>query len=304
MSTAAIELNGVEKQLGKFHLGPLSLTVPRGAIYGLIGPNGAGKSTTLDLLIGLGRIDGGALRILGRDPVVDEVEIKRRAAYVSPDLSFGPLSTVGRAVRFMSGFYTDWDHERCARLQETFGVASGDRISALSFGTRMKLSLILALSRDAELLLLDEPTLGLDAIARRQLFEELLAFMRREDRTILISSHQLTDLERFADHAAIIDRGRLVVSGRMDQLIERYLQLRVRAHEALSHELPGVVIVRRDAGQALIVVDTTVTQPQTLIALGVEVLGEASLTLEDFFLSLAKDSVSQVASIDARRKVS
>jgi ABC-2 type transport system ATP-binding protein len=181
MSTPAIELNGLEYNLGQFHLGPLSLTVPRGAIYGLIGPNGAGKSTTMDLLIGLGKPGGGNIRMLGRDPNTDEVEIKRRTAYVSPDLSFGPYGTVARALRFMSSFYPDWDHERCARLQQEWGVQSTERLATLSFGARTKLSLIAALSRNAELLLLDEPTLGLDAIARRQLFAELLAFMQRED---------------------------------------------------------------------------------------------------------------------------
>jgi ABC-2 type transport system ATP-binding protein len=289
MSTAAIEITGIEKQLGKFHLGPLSLAVPRGAIYGLIGPNGAGKSTTIDLLMNMGQPDGGVIRLLDRDFDKDEVEIKRRVAYVSSDLSYGMWGTVRLALRFMSSVYPDWDHERCTRLQAEFDVPSDQRVAALSFGARMKLSLIVALSRDAELLLLDEPTLGLDPVARRKLFEELLRFMQREDRTILISSHQLTDLERFADHAAILNQGRLQVAGRIDQLVERYTQLRLRAHAALT-TLPGIFIVRRDNEHAIVLLDTTLTTPQALIALGVEILDNSPITLEDVFLALAKPS--------------
>ncbi len=294
MSTAAIELHDVQKRLGKFQLGPISLNVPRGTIYGLIGPNGAGKTTTLDLLMGMGQLDAGDIRILGRDPQKEEVEIKRRTAYVSPDLSYAAWGTVDRALNFVSGFYPDWDHERCARLQTELGVHSSERVAALSFGTRMKLSLIMALSRNAELLLLDEPTLGLDAIARRQLFEELLAFMRHEDRSIFISSHHIADLERFADHAAIVDRGRLLTSGRMDQLVERYVQLRVRRHPALA-KLSGVFVTKHDEEFALVLVDTSAIERAALPAAGIEVLGENSLTLEEIFLALVKPGDAPIA---------
>ena len=121
-----------------------------------------------------------------------------------------------RAIDFVSGFYPDWDAARCEELQFKFGLRRLERVDSLSFGARIKLALVLALSREPELLVLDEPTLGLDAIARRQLFAELLKFMNGEGRTILISSHQLTDLERFADHAAIVNQGRLLACGRMD----------------------------------------------------------------------------------------
>jgi len=288
MSTAAIELTGVEKRLGQFHLGPLSLTVPRGAIYGLIGPNGAGKSTTLDLLMGMGQPDGGVMRLLDRDPEKDEVEIKRRTAYVSPDLSYGLWGKVGSAIQFMSKIYPDWDHVRCARLQVAFDVPSDQRVAALSFGARVKLTLIMALSRNVELLLLDEPTLGLDPVARRRLFEELLALMQDEERTIVISSHQLSDLERFADHVAILDEGRLRTSGRMDQMVERFKQLRVRSTPALSGPLPGIFILRRDSEFTAVVIDTTLTSPSALTSLGIEVLGDSPLTLEEVFVAISK----------------
>jgi ABC-2 type transport system ATP-binding protein len=215
MSASAIEFQDMQKSFGlAFSLGPLSLNVPRGSIYALIGPNGAGKSTALNMLMGMGEPNSGSIRVLGRDIRSEEVEIKRRTAYVSPDMDYRAWGTVGRAIDFVRGFYPDWNAARCEELQFMFGVHRDSRVDALSFGARMKLALLLALSRDAELLVLDEPTLGLDAIARRQLFAELLKFMTGDGRSILISSHQLTDLERFADHAAIVHQGRLLTSGR------------------------------------------------------------------------------------------
>ena len=171
MSASAIEFQDVLKSFElTFSLGPLSLNVPRGSIYALIGPNGAGKSTALNMLMGVGQPGLGNIRVLGLNLREDEVEIKRRTAYVSPDMDYRAWGTVGRAIDFVRGFYPDWNAARCEELQFTFGVHRDTRVEALSFGARMKLALVLALSRDAELLVLDEPTIGLDAIARRQLF--------------------------------------------------------------------------------------------------------------------------------------
>jgi ABC-2 type transport system ATP-binding protein len=286
MATAAIEIQNLEKQFGGFNLGPLSLSIPRGAIFGLIGPNGAGKTTMLELLIGMNQPDNGTLELLGRDLKTEEVEIKRRTAYVSPDLNYQAWGTVGRAIAFVSGFYPDWDQRRCERLQIDFGVHAEEKISTLSFGARIKLALVMALSRDAELLLLDEPTVGLDAVSRRQLFTELLAFMQKEDRTILISSHQISDLERFADHVAIIKQGKLLTAGRMDELVERYCQVHVRLSANTSPVGPGIRVIKRDGDRVQLLLDLSVTKREALVLPGIEVISETPLALEDLFLAL------------------
>jgi ABC-2 type transport system ATP-binding protein len=294
MSAFAIEFQDVHKSFGlAFSLGPLSLNVPCGSIYALIGPNGAGKSTALNMLMGMGEPALGKIKVLGRDVREDEVEIKRRTAYVSPDMDYRAWGTVGRAIDFVRGFYPDWDAARCEELQFTFGVHRDSRVDALSFGARMKFALVLALSRDAELLVLDEPTLGLDAIARRQLFSELLKFMARDGRTILISSHQLTDLERFADHAAIVNHGKLLTCGRMDQLVERYRQFDTRVARDTSLGIPGVSVIDRRADRARLLIDRDAAPLDALPALGVEVLAEVPLTLEDLFLALIKSADSR-----------
>jgi ABC-2 type transport system ATP-binding protein len=294
MSASAIEFQDVQKSFGlAFSLGPLSLTVPCGSIYALIGPNGAGKSTALNMLMGMGEPGLGNIRVLGRDMRKDEVEIKRRTAYVSPDMDYRAWGTVGRAIDFVRGFYPDWNAALCEELQFTFGVHRDSRVDALSFGSRMKLALVLALSRDAELLVLDEPTLGLDAIARRQLFAELLKFMARDGRTILISSHQLADLERFADHAAIMNRGRLLTSGRMDQLVERYRQFDARVVHDTPSSASGIFVIDRQGDRLRLLIDQDNAPIDALAVLGVELLAEVPLTLEDLFLALIKSANSR-----------
>jgi ABC-2 type transport system ATP-binding protein len=291
MTTPAIEIQNVQKHMGAFMLGPISLSVPRGAIFGLIGPNGAGKTTLLDLLMGMGQPGSGTIKLLGRDLKNDEVEIKRRTAYVSPDLNYQAWGTVGRAIAFVSGFYPDWDQARCERLQVELGVHPTEKVAALSFGARIKLSLIMALSRDAELLLLDEPTVGLDAVSRRQLFTELLALIQKEDRTIVISSHHLPDLERFTDHVAILHRGKVLTSGRMDELIDRYCQVHVRTARNFTL-LPGVQVLKRDTERSQLLVDLSVCSRESLARSRIEIIGETRLTLEELFLALVTSHTS------------
>ena len=297
MSKPAIELMNVQRRLGTFQLGPLSLRIPCGVVCGLIGANGAGKTSTLDLMMGMGVADAGSLRMLDMDPATNEVEIKRRTAYVGPDLSYQAWGRVGDAVAFVSGFYPDWNHERCTRLQTEFGLSAKQRITSLSFGERMKLSLLMALSREAQLLLLDEPTVGLDPVSRRQLFTELLAFMQQEDRTILISSHQLNDLERFADEVILLKQGRMIVHERMDHLAERYRHVVVRGTEPFNG-IPGFDVIRIENGHTELLVDLARAQIQTLRTLGHEVLRDSKLSLEELFLLLA--AIPSTASEPAR----
>lgn len=289
MNTPAIQLEGIRKHQGAFNLGPLDLVIPKGAVYGLVGPNGAGKTTTLDLLMGLGQPDTGRIRMLGLDLARDEVAVKRRVAYVGPDLNYQAWGRVGRTMDFFAGFYPDWDMGRADRLLADFGLDRAERLYTLSFGARTKLALVLALSRDAELLLLDEPTTGLDPIARRRLFEELLGYMRRADRTVVISSHQLGDLERFADHIGILHRGLLVAEGRMDVLVDRYAQWNVEL-QAQATALPSCLrVLSRDGRRARVMADLRAPQTQAARE-ALLVTGEAPMTLEEVFLGLVGEA--------------
>lgn len=285
--TAAIGLTGIHKSFGAgFALGPLDLQIPRGAIYALVGPNGAGKSTTLSLLMGAGRPDRGEIEILGLPWPRHEVQIKRRVGYVSPELDYGAWGSVGNAIDFVRGFYPDWDETYCEWLQMKLGVHRGEQIAALSFGGRIKLALILALSRQCDLLVLDEPTVGLDALSRRQVFTELLHFMEREDHTILISSHQLSDIERFADHLAVLNEGRLLTSGRVDQLVERYRLIDVRPVSGRLPRMHGTAVLQQEGERVRLLLDASITSPDALAERGLEVIASAPLTLEELFVAL------------------
>jgi len=289
-SMTAIALKNLERRLGKFTLGPLTLSVPRGSVLAFIGPNGAGKTTTLDLLMGLGSADGGSIEILGLMMPRDEVAIKLKTAYVTPDLNFVPWGNVGRALDFVSGFYPDWSETRCEKLLREFSIRRDERIATLSFGGRMKLSLVMALARDAELLLLDEPTVGLDVNARLALFGEILDFVKREDRTVVISSHQLSDLERLADHVAILDKGKLLVMDRMDALVERYLQLDARL--VTGGALPAldcVQLLEQDGARLRLLFDRKTASSHQLAQFGIEILSETPMTLEELFMALVAE---------------
>jgi ABC-2 type transport system ATP-binding protein len=132
----AIEIHGLRKHYSGFDLGPLDLDIPRGSIFGFVGPNGAGKSTTIDLMFGMGQPDAGSISMLGLDHQKDEIAIKKRSAYVSPELEFSNWGKIHKAIRFVRGFYPDtWDDAYCAKLLDTFQLDPSDRIGTLSFGS-------------------------------------------------------------------------------------------------------------------------------------------------------------------------
>jgi ABC-2 type transport system ATP-binding protein len=287
MMDNAVEFVGLVKRQGRFTLGPLSFAIPRGGIFGLVGPNGAGKTTALDLVAGLGRAESGSVCVHGLEVASHEVAVKRRLAYAGPETSYAAWRRVGRAIDFVSGFYSDWDQARCAALLETFALDLDRSIADLSFGERNKLSLVMALARDPELLILDEPTTGLDPEARRFLFADLLHRMQTDQRTIVIATHQLGELERFADRVALLDHGQLRLCADLGTLTERFLQLDVTLRPGASLPTqPGVRLIARSGDRARVLVDREQSREDWPTQLGAEPLAESELTLEELYLAL------------------
>jgi ABC-2 type transport system ATP-binding protein len=290
MNNNAIEIRGLIKNYPTFKLGPLDLTVPLGAIYGLIGPNGAGKTTTIDLIFGMGKNDGGEIRVLGLDHRANEVELKRRAAYVSPDLNFQVWGKVGRAIRFVRGFYPDWDDAYCAELMKAFHLSDTDKIATLSFGAKTKLSLLLALARRPQLLILDEPTTGLDAVSKQQVFAELLKAVEDGERTVLISSHGLSDIERFADHIGMIKNGKLLLEGRMDEVVDRFRMAEFFTDNGVEFQnRDGLIILKRNENRWHALIDQKSEIQNWLQTKGAKQISLTRMTLEDLFVALVKD---------------
>lgn len=290
MNEPAIQIRGLEKSFPGFTLGPLNLTVPSGAIYGLIGPNGVGKTTTIDLMLGMGQAAAGTIRIFGLDHVRDEVAIKRRLGYVSPDLNYQPWRTVGRVIRFHRGFYPEWDDEYCRRLLDTLQVGWREKIANLSFGGRIKLALIVALSHRPHLLLLDEPMVGLDVIAKQQIFAELLAAVQDADRTVLISSHGLTDIERFADHVGIMKDGTLLLEGATADIVSRFRVVDFLAAAGFTTAgIPGVFEQEQQGDRWRVLMDMEGPAIEQLKERGANEIATSPVTLEDLFVGLMKE---------------
>ena len=289
MSANAVEIRGLEKSFETFTLGPVDLTVPAGAIYGFVGPNGAGKTTTIDLIFGMGSKDAGSITVLGLDHLRDEVAMKRQVAYVGPDLNFYPWGRVRRVIQFVRGFYPTWDQAYCDRLLTALDVGANEKLMTMSFGTRIKLALVLALSWKPRVLILDEPTVGLDAISKQQVFSELLSAVQDEERSVLISSHGLADVERFADHLGMIRKGQLLFEGPTAEVIARFRLVDLIAGDRVplsSH--PGVHVQRRDGDRWRVLLDVRQAPIPRIQALGATLVADAPVTLEELFVAMGR----------------
>ncbi len=288
MNPPALEIRALEKRFPRFTLGPLDLLVPSGAIYGLIGPNGAGKTTLIDQIFGMGAPDAGAIKVLGLDHALDEVAVKSRVGYASPELSFIAWGRVGKAIRFVRGFRPTWDDAYCERLMASFGLSAGEKIATLSFGSKTKLALLLAMAWHPQVLVLDEPTTGLDAHSKRAVFSEMLAIVRDEARTVVISSHQLSDLERFADRVGVLHRGQLVAEGATAELVERHVFAEFEADGAGMQGVAGLYVQEREGPRWRTVLDTLRCPLESLAGRGARGVRTQPVTLEELFLALTR----------------
>lgn len=221
MNNYDIEIKNLVKKFDGFTLGPIDLCVPKGTIVGYIGQNGAGKSTTIKLLLGLLNRDSGEIKILGVDDP-NSIELKDKLGVVFDELLVPEEMTLVDLEKFCSRVYSKWNKEIFYQLKEKFNLSEKQMIKNYSRGMRMKLSMAVALSHNAELLILDEATSGLDPIAREEILDLLLDFMQDENHTILISSHILSDLEKVADYIAFINEGKVLFVETKDELKENY----------------------------------------------------------------------------------
>jgi ABC-2 type transport system ATP-binding protein len=228
----------------------VNLRVPTGSIFGFLGRNGAGKTTTIKLLLGMARPTAGQARVLGlsADDAAASVSIRTRTAFVDENKALYDYMTVEEIIRFTAAFYPGWRRDLEKRYLQSFALPLPQRIDALSLGMRSKLSVLLALSRGAELLVLDEPTSGLDPAASEEVLQAIVTHVSAERMTVFFSSHHLADVDQIADHIAIIDAGRTVITGALDDLRGQYRRVQlVFTGDApdITFRAPGVVRVRR-----------------------------------------------------------
>jgi ABC-2 type transport system ATP-binding protein len=243
----------------------LTLRVPAGSIFGFLGRNGAGKTTTIKILLGMARPSGGRATVFGL-PAGDaaaSVEIRRRAAFVSDEKDLYDSMSVAEMIRFTAAFFPRWRADLEQRYLRTFELPLDRKVKALSRGMRTKLALLLSLSRSAELLVLDEPTAGLDPAMTEEVLQALVGHAAAEGMTIFFSSHQIAEVDQIADSVAIIDRGRTVVAGALDDLRENFRRIQLvfdREAPAAAFDAPGVTRVRR-SGRVMTVLATAGAEP-------------------------------------------
>jgi ABC-2 type transport system ATP-binding protein len=291
MNDFIIETNKLTKAFkGQPALQGLDLRVPAGSIFGFLGRNGAGKTTTIKTLMGLLRSDSGTARVFGI-PVTDadrSVEIRRRIGFVTEDKELYPYMTVEQIIRFTRPFFPNWRDDLERRYLQMFELPPKRKIPDLSKGMRSKLMLLLAISRGAELLILDEPTDGLDPAATEDLLRELVAIAASEGTTMFFSSHQLAEVELIADHIGIVDHGKMVVAGSLDDMKLQYQRLQVvftNSVEMPTRWVDGVEHVRQEGRVVSILasrnVDAIIEQAQSLPGTAVE---RFPVTLKEIFL--------------------
>ncbi len=305
--TEAIDVAGLRKSYGKtLALDGLDLTVTRGEVHGFLGPNGAGKTTTIRILLGLLRADGGTIRLLGGDPWREATALHRRLAYVPGDVSLWPNFTGGEVIDLLGRLRGGIDAGRRASLLERFELDPTIKARAYSKGNRQKVALIAALASDVELLLLDEPTAGLDPLMEAS-FRGCIEEERQRGRTVLLSSHILSEVEALCDRVTIIRLGKAVETGSLAEL--RHLTRTsisaelARAPDGLDR-LPGVHGLDVEGNRVRCEVDTDQLDGllRQLSAAGVRTLTSQPPTLEELFLRhYAGDGPGEHGAVAANR---
>ncbi|MEP7010253.1 MAG: ABC transporter ATP-binding protein [Acidobacteriota bacterium] len=287
MSDLAVHFAGVGKTYPHFTLDDIDLELSAGSILGFIGANGAGKSTTLRILMGLVHQDRGTVQVLGHSMPGSQVAAKRDIGYVSEDLRLYKAATLSWHMEFIRSIFAGWDSAYALELARRFDLKPEQKIKGLSHGQRVKAALLLALARRPRLLVLDEPTTGLDPVARHEVLGALTEILADERRTVLFSSHNTLDVEQISDQITFIDRGRIIESDDKESFLDRWRRVRLEVpSNATLPSVPGTVEATRSG--RLAIVTTNRFEPrvtEAYQAAGATVFAVEPMTLEEIFVA-------------------
>jgi ABC-2 type transport system ATP-binding protein len=284
MTELAIETRDLVKRYGSVGaVDGLSLSVPRGAVYALVGRNGSGKTTTIRMLLDLSLPDAGTARVLGMECHAERVKVLERVGYVSDRPLLGGW-TGEQLVRFNRGFYPRWSDELVARYVRVFDIPMKQRFRNLSRGNQTKMWLMLALAQQPELLILDEPTAGLDPVVTDQLLRVLVEDVAAEGRTVFMSSHHLSEIERIADWVGMIDKGKLLLEAPMEELRARFRRIQVAGVAEMAMPVAAMRVRRSGASTEYVVRDGAEEFVDALEREGATVLQSSPMNLSEIFL--------------------
>jgi ABC-2 type transport system ATP-binding protein len=294
-STPAIQIEDLTYAYGRAEaVRNLSLTVRPGRCYGLFGRNGAGKTTTMKCLLNLLRPQSGMVRVFGMDPAKQEVEVKRRLAYVPDQVAFYPWMSIRETLDYLASFRDNWNRKTEQELLNRFRLDASKRTGGLSKGQRTQVALIAAVCPETDLLVLDEPTSGLDPIVRREFIETVIGAYQEGNpgsRTIFVSTHMITEFEGLIDEFTIVDGGKAVLTLESDNARERYQRIRARFAITLPNiDVSGALRVHRSGREVEVIANGAARSiEQRLRQHSPEEISTEALTLEEVFVATLKE---------------
>jgi ABC-2 type transport system ATP-binding protein len=297
MEQAIVDINDLSRSFGgRTALDGVALRVAAGQIHGLVGSNGAGKTTLLKHLLGLLRATTGSVRVFGLDPVRDPVGVLGRIGYLSEERELPEWMSVNELLRYTQAFHPTWDASYARELLDTFALDPAKKIKDLSKGMRAQAGLIAAVAHRPELLILDEPSSGLDAVVRRDILDAIVRTVADDGRTVIFSSHLLDEVQRMSDHVTLIHHGRVKLSGAIDDVRSAYHRSRVRFVEHLDQP-PALenVLAMEGSGRSWSAVHSGSLENfrHSVHARGGEIVESRDATLEEIFLAHAGRSGHQ-----------
>lgn len=300
MTSNVVEVENLSRRFGKTQaLDDVSLTIEPGLVYGLVGANGQGKTTLIRHLMGLLRAQSGSVRVFGLDPVRNPVEVLQRIGYLSEERELPGWMRIGELMRYTAAYHPNWQQNYANELLTTFGLDTSKKVKELSKGMRAQVGLIAAVAHKPDLLLLDEPSTGLDAIVRKDILNAIIRTVADDGRTALFSSHLLDEVELMSDYVLMIDQGKLVLHGSLDHIREQHHSLSVR-FETEVDELPepmGVISSERLGSTWKLVCSDPDQVTEQLEAGGGKVTAVRSASLQEIFVArVGRDRVPAEAS--------
>lgn len=286
---AIITVEGLHRRFhGTEALCDVSLSVPPGCVFGLVGENGAGKTTLIRHLLGLLRPQSGQVRVFGLDPIAHEKTVLAQCGYLSEDRDMPGWMSVRQLTEFLRHFYDNWDAAYAESLRETFELSATTLLKDLSRGQLAKAGLLAALAHRPQLLILDEPSSGLDPLVRREILTAILRSVAEEGRTVFFSSHLLDEVERVADYVAMLRHGSLVLAGRLDEIREQHCFLQVEGGEGAMPQWPGVLFAHGAGLWTVVAEGDAAAHHAAASAAGYDVRECRGANLEEIFMARAQ----------------
>ena len=286
-NASAASLRGVTKSYKDFRLDNIDLEIEPGTVNGLIGPNGAGKSTIMRIMMGLVAPESGTVSVLGKAISSREASAKQDIGFFSDDMRLYKSESIAFHMQFVRSLFPSWDEGYAQQLLARFGLIAQQKVKGLSHGQRVKTLLLLILARRPKLLILDEPTNGLDPVAKQEVLAELMQIVNDETRTILYSSHNTQDVEQISDTITFIDRGRVIAGNNRDEFLDRWRRFKLQAPQ--NWQAPAIDGLRTEStfgNLRVMTMDRYQTDVEDrLQSSGATLESSEAMTLEEIFIA-------------------